>query len=184
MVCCAGYRYHTYTGWQLARDLGWHALKILQTLEKRIQISELHNLGERPTILDSHSDKVFKRILLTKVRRKDVQKSSDISVYNTINREEDRGIWTNDQCTNDDFKFLYPLPCSWCCTPKYRKFFVHLFVSLWSVKSFFELHNVGKLTFQRTKMLLKRILHNFEFLPTCYSDTPILGNFEFSPTLR
>ena len=49
-------------------------------------------LGERPTILDSHSDKVFKRILLTKARRKDVQKSSDISVYNTINREEDRGI--------------------------------------------------------------------------------------------
>ena len=31
---------------------------------------------------------------------------------------------------------------------------------------------------------LPRILHNFEFLPTCYSDTPILGNFEFSPTLR
>ena len=49
-------------------------------------------LGERPTILDSHSDKVFKRILLTKARRKDVQKSSDISVYNTINREEVRGI--------------------------------------------------------------------------------------------
>ena len=35
---------------------------------------------------------VFKRILLTKARRKDVQKSSDISVYNTINREEVRGI--------------------------------------------------------------------------------------------
>ena len=28
------------------------------------------------------------------------------------------------------------LPCWWCCTPKYRNFFVHLFVSLWSVKSF------------------------------------------------
>ena len=30
----------------------------------------------------------FKRSLLTKARRKDLQKSSDISVYNTINREE------------------------------------------------------------------------------------------------
>ena len=37
---------------------------------------------------------VYKRILLTKARRKDVQKSSDISVYNTINREEVRGIWS------------------------------------------------------------------------------------------
>ena len=56
--------------------------------------NNIQKLGERPTILDSHSDKVFKRILLTKARRKDVQKSSDISVYNTINREEDRGIWS------------------------------------------------------------------------------------------
>ena len=38
------------------------------------------------------SRNIFKRILLTKARRKDVQKSSDISVYNTINREEVRGI--------------------------------------------------------------------------------------------
>ena len=35
--------------------------------------------------------KFLKRILLTKARRKDVQKSSDISVYNTINREEIKG---------------------------------------------------------------------------------------------
>ena len=34
------------------------------------------------------------------------------------------------------------------------------------------------------KDALKRILHNFEFLPTCYKDTPILGDFEFSPTLE
>ena len=34
------------------------------------------------------------------------------------------------------------------------------------------------------KGALKRILHNFEFLPTCYSNALILGNFEFSPTLR
>ena len=31
---------------RLARDLEWHTLKFLPTLEKRIHISELHNVGK------------------------------------------------------------------------------------------------------------------------------------------
>ena len=31
---------------RMARDLGWHTLKFLPTLEKRIHISELHNVGK------------------------------------------------------------------------------------------------------------------------------------------
>ena len=49
-------------------------------------------LGERPTILDSHSDKVLKDFTDQKRDEKMYKKSSDISVYNTINREEVRRI--------------------------------------------------------------------------------------------
>ena len=34
------------------------------------------------------------------------------------------------------------------------------------------------------KDALKRILHNFEFLPRCYRDTPILGDFEFFTNIK
>ena len=48
-------------------------------------------LGEQPTILDSHSDKVLKDFIDQKRDEKMYKKVwSDISVYNTINREEIR----------------------------------------------------------------------------------------------
>ena len=52
----------------------------------------LHNWVNDLQFLTRILTKFLKRILLTKARRKDVQKSSDISVYNTINREEIKGI--------------------------------------------------------------------------------------------
>ena len=50
------------------------------------------NAGE---LLESFVDRIeisFKGFYWPKARRKDVQKSSDISVYNTINREEVDGV--------------------------------------------------------------------------------------------
>ena len=58
------------------------------------QFSHLfYKLGERPTILDSHSDKVLKDFIDQKRDEKMYKKVwSDISVYNTINSEEIRRI--------------------------------------------------------------------------------------------
>ena len=61
------------------------------SIDDKVQWDEL-DMKITPTINQLWS--VFKRILLTKARRKDVQKSSDISVYNTINREEVIEIWS------------------------------------------------------------------------------------------
>ena len=90
----------------------------------------IEKLGERPTILDSHSDKVLKDFIDQKRDEKMYKKVwSDISVYNTINREEirrSRGWYSVPTTTSPN---LFPVD-----GVVHRNigsdFFVHLFVSL------------------------------------------------------
>ena len=98
-------------------------------------------LGERPTILDSHSDKVLKDFTDQKRDEKMCKKSSDISVYNTINREENRRsrrwytiLYTVYSVPTTTSPILFPVDG---VVHRNIGTFLYIFSSrFWSVKSF------------------------------------------------
>ena len=129
---CYQYSKKTEGNWLRGEDRGWWrqrgnmaALQVAwQARCNNINNIKAAKLGERPTILDSHSDKVLKDFT---DQRRDEKIDKKVPIFRCTTPSTGKRLGE---------VVVGTLYCWWCCTPKYRNFFAHLSSRFWSVKSF------------------------------------------------